>query len=145
MVSVYFWAMLSWSHATSCAHHVRSIQENVTSTHSKDHFSLEVSHKWKLSALAWNLIKVFSIQSIRWSCKKKKRIGWLMQRDRSRQSALSPTRRRKRLHERPRRSPPFGCPNILLSPQSMCPSSFLMLPTSLCKSRNEISLKGRGL
>jgi hypothetical protein len=34
----------------SCTHPVQSTQENVTSTHVKAHFGLEVSHHWKLSA-----------------------------------------------------------------------------------------------
>jgi hypothetical protein len=128
---------------TSCTHHVWSIQENVTSTHAKAYFGLEVSHQWKLSASAWNLIEVFSIQSIWWSCKKKG-IRWLLQPNRSGHSAMSPTHKRKRLHERSRSSPP-GYPDILLSPRSMCPSSFLVLPTSLHKSQGDIYFKGGGL
>jgi hypothetical protein len=42
------------------------------------------------------------------------------------QGALSPTRRRKKLHERPRRSPPSNGPDILVSPWSTHPTSFLV-------------------
>jgi hypothetical protein len=88
MVFIHFWAMSSWSHATSCIHPVQSIQEEVISTHVKAHFGFEVSHQWKLLALVSNLIKVFSIQSIWWSCLIK-RIECLMQHDQSLRSALS--------------------------------------------------------
>jgi hypothetical protein len=64
-----------------------------------------------------------------------------MQHDWSHKSALSPMHRRKSLHER-LRSPPSDCHETLLSLQSMYPSSILALPTSLHKSRDDISIKG---
>jgi hypothetical protein len=56
-----------------------------------------------------------------------------------RQGAISPT------HERPRSFPPLHYLDIPLPPRSMCPSLFLVLSTSLRKSRDEISFKGGGL
>jgi hypothetical protein len=53
--------------------------------------------------------------------------------------------RKKKLHERPRSFSPSNYLDILLSPRSMCPSMFLVLPTSFHKSRDEISFKGGGL
>jgi hypothetical protein len=50
--------------------------------------------------------------------------------------------RKEKLHERPRSFPPLNYLDILLPPRSMCPLSFLVLPTSLCKSREEISFRG---
>jgi hypothetical protein len=52
--------------------------------------------------------------------------------------------KKEKLHGRPRSFPPSDCPDIL-SPQSMCPSSFLVLPTSLRKYQDDISFKGGGL
>jgi hypothetical protein len=48
----------------------------------------------------------------------------------------------KKMHGRSRSSPPSDCPDILLSPRSMHPSSFLVPPPS--KSRDEIFFKGGG-
>jgi hypothetical protein len=52
--------------------------------------------------------------------------------------------RKEKLHERLRSFPPSNYLDILLPPWSMCPSSFLVLPTSLRKSWDEISFKGEG-
>jgi hypothetical protein len=49
--------------------------------------------------------------------------------------------RKKKLHGKPRSFPPFNSSGILLSPRSMCHSLILVLPTSLHKSRDEISLR----
>jgi hypothetical protein len=56
-----------------------------------------------------------------------KGIGWLMQHDRSCQSTLLPTHRRKSMHERSRSPPPSNCYDILLSQRARHPSSFLVL------------------
>jgi hypothetical protein len=52
--------------------------------------------------------------------------------------------RKKKLYERPRSFPPSNYLNILLSPRPMWHSSFLVLPTSFHKSRDEISFRGGG-
>jgi hypothetical protein len=39
--------------------------------------------------------------------------------------------RKEKLHEKPRSFPPANYPDVLLSPWSMCPSSFLVLPLLL--------------
>jgi hypothetical protein len=123
------------SHATLCTHPVQSIQENVISTHAKACFGLEVSYQWKLSASAWNLIKISSIRQRGWT--DGRNIDGSLQ-------VLWETKNEK-LHERPSSFPPFDCCDILFSPQSMHLSSFLVLPTSFHKSWDEISFKGGGL
>jgi hypothetical protein len=60
------------SHVTPCTYSVQSIQENAIFSCTKDQFDLEASHRWKLSASAWNLIKALSIQSIWWDYQTKK-------------------------------------------------------------------------
>jgi hypothetical protein len=50
--------------------------------------------------------------------------------------------RKEKLHERLRSLPLSNCPNIVLSLWSRHPSSFLVLPTSHHKSRDEIFFKG---
>jgi hypothetical protein len=79
---------------TSCTHPVWSIQEDVISTCDKARFNLEVSHQWKLSPMAWNLINAISIRSIRWRCQTNGS-EWVVQHDRGLQSTLSPAHQRK--------------------------------------------------
>jgi hypothetical protein len=81
------------SHTTSHTHPIQDIQENVISTRATTCFSLEVPHQWKLSISVGNLVKVFCILNIWWSCWIKG-FEWLNQHGQSLQSTLSPKHER---------------------------------------------------
>jgi hypothetical protein len=91
-----------------------------------------------------NMRTFFSSQNSQWSGKANM-IKWLMQHDRSCQSALSPTHRRKNLHERPICSPPSDYPFILFSPQSMHLFIVSCAFPSFRKSWDKISFRGGGV
>jgi hypothetical protein len=106
--------------------------------------------QWRMSSLILELENVLSHSEYSTCITGPRRLSNEAQNNQSHEAQSDSTRcyvtnaRKERLHERLRSFPPSNYLNILLSPRSMCPSSFLVLPTSLRKSRDEISFKGGG-
>jgi hypothetical protein len=120
------------SHVTSCTHPLQSIQENIIFHRANDRFNLEVLTKMG------NVVLDFWTWECSFPFRAFDRVGPRRSSDEvqhkwSHEAQPDSTRyyvahsRNEKLHERPRSFPPANYPDILLSPRSICPSSFLVL------------------
>jgi hypothetical protein len=130
------------SRVTLCTLPVRSIQEDVTSTHAKAHFRLEVSHLWNVSVGVKHdkgvlhpedytklLEKGNHMVSATWSKSSKCYVAHS---------------RKEKLHERSRSFPLPNYPDVFLSPRPRCPSSFLYFPPPFVNLGMRFLLRGEG-
>jgi hypothetical protein len=81
------------SHVTLCIHSILLSRRMSPLIMSEARFGLEVSYQWKLSASTWNLVKISSVQGIRWNYQTKRIDRWMQHRWKS---TTCPRRLRRR-------------------------------------------------
>jgi hypothetical protein len=134
----------------SCICHVRVSKGMSSSIVLKIDSVCKFLPQWRMSSLTLELENVLSYSEYLTRVAGPRRLSIETQNKQSQKAQSDSTRcyvahaRKKKSHNRPRSFSPSNYLDILLSPRSMYPSSFLVLPTSLHKSRDEISFKGEG-
>jgi hypothetical protein len=134
----------------SCICHIQVSKGMTSSTVPKINSIWKFLPQWRMSSLTLELENVISHFEYLTRVAGPRRLSIEAQNKQSQEAQSDSTRchvahaRKKKLYERPRSFPPSNYLNILLSPRPMWHSSFLVLPTSFHKSRDEISFKGGG-